>query len=95
MCGDLLLLIKDYLHGRTLRVGVNGHTSSVYPINASVPQGSVLGPLLWNVYFNDILQLIPESHAYADDCTLTFTCDRRDREATIATINHSLQSIIS
>ena len=95
MCGDLLLLIKDYLHGRTLRVGVNGHTSSVYPINASVPQGSVLGPLLWNVYFNDILQLIPESLAYADDCTLTFTCDRQDREATINTINQSLQSIVS
>ncbi|KAG0709491.1 hypothetical protein GWK47_023840 [Chionoecetes opilio] len=32
-----------------------------------------------NVYFNDILQLIPEARTYADDCTLTFTCERSDR----------------
>ncbi|MPC25737.1 putative RNA-directed DNA polymerase from transposon X-element [Portunus trituberculatus] len=38
--------------------------------------GSVLGPLLWCVYFNDILQLVPEAQAYADDSTLTFTSDR-------------------
>ena len=65
--GDLLLLLQDYLQGRTLQVVVNGSTSSEYPIEASVPQGSVLGPLLWNVYLNDILQLIPQAHAYADD----------------------------
>ncbi|XP_069980217.1 uncharacterized protein [Penaeus vannamei] len=40
---------------------VNGYTSSEHPISASVPQGSVIGPLLWNVYFNDILHLIPGS----------------------------------
>ena len=71
--GGLLHLLQDYLHGRTLRVVVNGHASTELPVKASVPQGSVLGPLLWNVYFNDILQLIPETTAYADDCTLTFT----------------------
>ena len=55
--GDLLLLLQDYLQGRTLQVVVNGSTSSEYPIEASVPQGSVLGPLLWNIYLNVILQL--------------------------------------
>lgn len=95
VCGDLLQLLQDYLYGRTMQVVVNGHTSSEFPVNASVPQGSVLGPLLWNIYFNDILQLIPEAYAYADDCTLTFTCDRTNRQATIARINQALQSIIS
>ncbi|KAG0723280.1 putative RNA-directed DNA polymerase from transposon BS [Chionoecetes opilio] len=96
ICGDLLHLLQDYLHERTLRVVVNGHTSSENAIKASVPQGSVLGPLLWNVYFNDILQLIPEAKAYADDCTLTFTsCERTDRHNTVIRINRALQSIAS
>ena len=74
---------------------INGHSSSQHPINASVPQGSVLGPLLWNVYFNDILQLIPEAQAYADDCTLSFTCDKQDWQNTVQRINLALRSIVS
>ena len=93
--GSLLMLIQNYLQDRTLCVVVNGHTSQEYPIEASVPQGSVIGPLLWNVYFNDILHLIPEAYAYADDCTLTFTCNDEDREATISRINETLKLIVS
>ena len=44
--GDLLHLFSSYLTGRSLRVVVNGHTSASFPIEASVPQGSVLGPIL-------------------------------------------------
>ena len=91
--GNLLGLFHDYLTGRTLRVVVNGYTSSEYPIEASVPQGSVVGPLLWNIYFNDILNLIPEAYAYADDCTLTFTCDKSNQVDTISKVNHALQMI--
>jgi len=43
--GDLLDLLQNYLHGRSLSVVVNGHSSTECPISASVPQGSVLGPL--------------------------------------------------
>ena len=93
--GFLLHLLEDYLQDRSLQVVVNGHSSSKYPIKASVPQGSVLGPLLWNIYFNDILQLVPEAYAYADDCTLTFTCDRHDRQATLLHINQTLHIIQS
>ena len=91
--GDLLLLLQDYLLGRTLQVVVNGSTSSEYPIEASVPQGSVLGPLLWNVYLNDILQLVPQAHAYADDCTLSFTCDGQNQEDTELHITSTLDLI--
>ncbi|KAG0724822.1 RNA-directed DNA polymerase from mobile element jockey [Chionoecetes opilio] len=93
--GALLQLIQDYLQDRTLRVVINGNTSSQQPIHASVPQGSVLGPLLWNVYFNDILQLIPEAQAYADDCTLAFPCDRRDWQDTVCRINLALDNIVT
>ena len=60
-----------------------------------MPQGSVIGPLLWNIYFNDILHLIPEAYAYADDCTLTFTCSRENRHATILRINETLKLIVA
>ena len=46
IAGPLLSLLEDYLHGRTMQVVVNGQTSSKFPIEASVPQGSVIGPLL-------------------------------------------------
>lgn len=93
--GNLLCLIHDYLDNRTLHVAINGQVSGDYPIGASVPQGSVIGPLLWNVYFNDLLQMIPQAYAYADDCTLTFTCTKENREGTIRKINETLKLINS
>uniref|UniRef100_A0A0P4VPS6 Reverse transcriptase domain-containing protein n=1 Tax=Scylla olivacea TaxID=85551 RepID=A0A0P4VPS6_SCYOL len=91
----LLLLLQDNLRGRYLRVVVNGHSSNEHPISASVPQGSVLGPLLWNAFFNDLLHLIPEAHAFADNCTLTFPCDNDEPRKTIAHINQVLQTTVS
>ena len=90
---DVTDLMENYLMDRFLKVAVNGYTSKECKIGASVPQGSVLGPLLWNIYFNDILQLIPEAYAYADDCTLTFTCSDEDRKETIMKINETLKLI--
>ena len=55
----------------------------------------MLGPLFWNIYFNDILHLIPEAQAYADDCTLSFTCNDNNRTQTIMHINETLKSIMS
>ena len=93
VCGGLLQLLQDYLRDRHLCVAVNGQSSQDHPICAGVPQGSVLGPILWNVFFNDLLQLIPEAQAYADDCTLTFPCDSTDHRATVALINQALDTI--
>lgn len=75
--GDLQKMIKDYLRRSTLQVVVNGYISGEYPIRASVPQGSVIGPLLWNVYFSDILHVIPEAHTYAEVCTLSISCEKQ------------------
>ena len=91
--GNLLHLIENYLKDRTLRVVVGGHTSQQYPIGASVPQGSVLGPILWNIFIDDLLQQHPEVSAYADDCTLATPYNREDSEQVSRQISDKLKSI--
>lgn len=93
LCDNALALIGDYLLERSLQVVIHGVNSSTHKIGASVPQGSVLGPLLWNVYFNDLLNLVPESHAYADDCTLTIRYKTEERASAVTTTNQHLSNI--
>ena len=91
--GDLLQLLGNYLHGRTLQVVVNGQASESHPVEASVPQGSVLGPVLWNIYIDDLLRQLPAVSAYADDCTLSFTYPRQDSRRAADEITHQLMVI--
>ena len=52
--GKLLNLIIDFLSNRNQRVVLNGKYSSWTNIEAGVPQGSILGPLFFLIYFNDL-----------------------------------------
>ena len=61
----------SYLAHRQQIVTVNGHRSEAQPLNCGVPQGSVLGPILFNLYISSLGQLLRNHgvsyHLYADD----------------------------
>ena len=56
---------------------VNGKSSQEYPVNAGVPQGSILGSTLFPLYINDLPDdVICNIAIYADDTTLYSECDK-------------------
>ena len=66
--GNALHLIKSFLHNRNQRVVLNGQISSWLSIRGGVPQGSVLGPLFFLIYVNDLPEgLNFEVKLFADD----------------------------
>ena len=69
--GDLFNSLENYLSGRLQRVVLNGQASSSRPVLAGVPQSSILGPLLFLVYINDLLnELKSNARLFADDTSL-------------------------
>ena len=55
---------------------LNGKSSQEYPVNAGVPQGSILGPTLFLLKINDLPDDVCNIAIYADDTTLCFKCDQ-------------------
>jgi len=67
----LVVWIREFLLGRTQRVRVGGQLSEEVRVTSGVPQGSVLGPLLFLAYVNDILRNIESTiRFFADDCVI-------------------------
>ena len=66
--GKIIMWIRNFLYNRTQKVVVNGNESSSKCVLSRVPQGSVLGPLLFLVYINDLPEKISSTiRIFADD----------------------------
>ena len=71
--GSLLKLLSNYLTERKQRVVLNGSSAAYDTINAGVPQGSVLGPLLFLVYINDLEDNIKSQIRFFADDTMLYS----------------------
>ena len=69
--GDLLALIESFLFERQQRVVLNGQESEWLTIKAGVPQGSILGPLFFLIYINDLSDNLESNvKLFADDTSM-------------------------
>ena len=90
--GTLLTLFTSYLSNRKQCVVVDGVKSSLLDVKAGVPQGSRLGPLLFIIYINDIINDIEsEILIFADDTTLL--ASGSDPAETTSQLNKDLDKI--
>ena len=88
----MLRLIKDFLSNRKQRVVLNGQCSSWMDVQAGVPQGSIVGPLLLLIYFNDLSDnLVSNPKLFADDTSLFSTVTYPN--VTANQINNDLHNI--
>ena len=75
--GQIFGLISSFLSNRRLQVVLDGKSSQEYPVNAGVPQGSILGPTLFLLYINNLPDdVICNIAIYADDTTHYSKCDQ-------------------
>lgn len=77
-------LIMSYLSGRSQFVKINNHKSTTLQLNTGVPQGSILGPILFSLYINDLPSICDqcETLLYADD-TVIFTSGKNADEVAV------------
>ena len=75
--GNLLSWLKSYLSNRYQCVVLDGVTSSMLKVTSGVPQGSILGPLLFLIYINDLPEVLKHSSAllFADDTKIYRMCN--------------------
>ena len=90
--GKVLSWFSSYLSGRRQRVVLNGKFSKWVEVLAGVPQGSILGPLLFFIYINDIVKRIGGSiRLFANDTSLYIIVDLPEQAAMV--LNADLQTI--
>ena len=94
--GGVLAWCKDYLHYRKQCVKIDNVKSREEPMKYGVPQGSILGPLFFIIYVNDLLKTVDQKIQillYADD-TVVYFADQ-DPNIACSTVENALRDIYS
>ena len=88
----ILQLICSFQSNRTEKVVIEGKSSSSVPVTPGVPQGTVLGPLLFLAFMNDLLQRVnSKARLFSDDCLLYCSIKTEDDAASLQDDLNSLQ----
>ena len=91
--------LKSHLYNRTLIVSYNNKVSGIEVIRSGVPQGSVLGPILFLLYISDIFEIVEsfrfKGHAFADDIQIVISGPPNDFQATLDKLVNCLLKINS
>ncbi len=90
--GPLLNWLSSYLQERVQRVRFNDYLSEIITVNSGVPQGSHLGPVLFNVFINDLAEQIKWSRylMYADDVKIFKTINSEQDQTNLSNDLRSL-----
>ncbi len=92
--GHLHSWLADFLSCRSHRVALNGVLSSPLPVQAGVPQGSVLGPVPFLVFINDLSDSLENPlFLFADDSTLCRTIGHPSSQAAASSLTADLDKI--
>ena len=77
--GHVLDWVRAFLGSRSQQVVIDGEESGSVPVTSGVPQGSVLGPILFLIYINDLPdEVSSQVRLFADDTPLYLTIERED-----------------
>ncbi|KAL7072779.1 hypothetical protein ACQ4LE_008255 [Meloidogyne hapla] len=93
--GKIYNWIKEFLSDRKYRVKINDTFSSYYNVNSGVPQGSVLGPLLFLIYINDLPDTIPKGISiklFADDIKIYLIHDSSSQSQILKEALNNIES---
>ena len=97
--GTPLAWIQSYLKDRSQIINVNGSKSASFPLTCGVPQGSVLGPLLFTLYTTPLSKIIERNlvshHLYSDDTQIYTTFNTLDSDMAIRKLQNCLNQVQS
>ena len=91
---DYLIWTINYLSGRQHFVQTDDKVSDRCNVNFGVPRGSIMGPLIFNLYVEDMeMRINAKRHQYADDTTIYMHCRLENSESTVSALQKNVTEL--